>query len=83
MLLSTGIWVASLVPVVAVVKVKLVPLTLMVSPTAKLVPIESVEQACREFLALGADIEVLEPPELRARLATAARATAALYASGE
>jgi predicted DNA-binding transcriptional regulator YafY len=43
------------------------------------VPIESVEQACREFLALGADIEVLEPPELRARLAAAARATAALY----
>jgi hypothetical protein len=43
------------------------------------VPIESVEQACREFLALGADIEVLEPPALRARLAAAARATAALY----
>jgi predicted DNA-binding transcriptional regulator YafY len=47
------------------------------------VPIESEEQACREFLALGADIEVLEPPDLRARLAAAARATAALYASGE
>ena len=44
------------------------------------VAIESVEQACREFLALGADIEVLEPPALRARLAAAARATAALYA---
>jgi predicted DNA-binding transcriptional regulator YafY len=43
------------------------------------VPIESVEQACREFLALGADIEVLEPPALRARLAAAARDTAALY----
>ena len=43
------------------------------------VPIESVEQACREFLALGADIEVLDPPALRARLAAAARATAALY----
>jgi predicted DNA-binding transcriptional regulator YafY len=43
------------------------------------VPIESVEQACGEFLALGADIEVLEPPELRTRLAAAARATAALY----
>jgi predicted DNA-binding transcriptional regulator YafY len=42
-------------------------------------PIESVEHACREFLALGADIEVLEPAELRARLAAAARATAALY----
>ena len=44
-----------------------------------LVPIESEEQACREFLALGADIEVLEPPALRARLAAAARAAAALY----
>jgi len=43
------------------------------------VPIESVEHACREFLALGPDIEVLEPPALRARLAGAARATAALY----
>jgi predicted DNA-binding transcriptional regulator YafY len=43
------------------------------------VPIESVEQACREFLALGADIEVLEPLALRTRMATAARATAALY----
>jgi predicted DNA-binding transcriptional regulator YafY len=43
------------------------------------VPIESAEQACREFLALGADVEVLEPPALRARLAAAARATAALY----
>ena len=45
-----------------------------------IVPIESVEQACREFLSLGADVEVLEPPALRARLAAAARATAALYA---
>jgi len=43
------------------------------------VPIESVEQACHDFLALGADIEVLEPPELRSRLAAAAQATAALY----
>ena len=45
----------------------------------EVVPIESVEQACRDFLALGADIEVLEPPALRARLAASARATAALY----
>ncbi|MGH3230550.1 MAG: helix-turn-helix transcriptional regulator, partial [Streptosporangiaceae bacterium] len=44
------------------------------------VPIESVDQACREFLAFGADIEVLEPLALRAKLAAAARATAALYA---
>ncbi|MHC3468892.1 helix-turn-helix transcriptional regulator [Streptomyces sp. 7R007] len=33
------------------------------------VPIESVEHAHGEFLRLGADVEVLEPPELRARLA--------------
>jgi predicted DNA-binding transcriptional regulator YafY len=44
------------------------------------VPIESVEQACREFLALGPDIEVLVPAALRTRLAACARATAALYA---
>jgi predicted DNA-binding transcriptional regulator YafY len=42
-------------------------------------PIESLDHACATFLALGPDIEVLEPPELRARLAAAARATAALY----
>jgi predicted DNA-binding transcriptional regulator YafY len=43
------------------------------------VPIESVEQACREFLALGPDIEVLEPAALRARMAAIAQATAARY----
>jgi predicted DNA-binding transcriptional regulator YafY len=43
------------------------------------VPIESVEQACREFLALGPDIEVLEPAALRARMAATAQATAARY----
>jgi predicted DNA-binding transcriptional regulator YafY len=43
------------------------------------VPIESVEQACREFLAFGPDIEVLEPSALREQLAAAAQATVALY----
>jgi hypothetical protein len=38
-----------------------------------------VAQAWHDFLAPGADIEVLEPPGLRSRLAAAARATAALY----
>jgi len=40
-------------------------------------PDPGVEQACREFLALGADVEVLEPPALRARLAAAVTATGA------
>ncbi|KAB1149797.1 YafY family transcriptional regulator [Streptomyces luteolifulvus] len=33
------------------------------------VPIESVEHAAGEFLRLGTDVEVLEPPELRERIA--------------
>jgi len=47
--------------------------------TRATLPIESADHACREYLALGPDIEVLEPPDLRDRLAAAARATAALY----
>jgi len=43
------------------------------------VPIESVEKAAREFLACGDALEVLEPPELRERVASLAQATAALY----
>ena len=43
------------------------------------VPIESVERACREFLGFGPDVEVLEPASLRERIAAAARATAARY----
>ncbi len=42
-------------------------------------PVESTEFALRQFLALGPEIEVLDPPELRSRLAAAARATAVLY----
>jgi predicted DNA-binding transcriptional regulator YafY len=37
--------------------------------TVARVPIESVERAHGEFLRLGTDIEVLEPPELRERIA--------------
>ena len=44
-------------------------------------PIESLDHAHGMFLALGADVEVLEPPELRARLARTGRALAARYAS--
>ncbi len=45
------------------------------------VPIESIDHAAREMLKLGADAEVLEPAELRSRLAQAARAMLALYGS--
>lgn len=44
-------------------------------------PIESVDHAHGRFLALGADIEVLGPPELRSRLAETVGALAARYAT--
>ncbi|HVS85175.1 MAG TPA: WYL domain-containing protein [Gaiellaceae bacterium] len=40
---------------------------------------ESFEVAYRELLRRGPDVEVLAPPELRARVADAVRATAAMY----
>ncbi|WUH94074.1 WYL domain-containing protein [Streptomyces sp. NBC_00433] len=42
-------------------------------------PTESLDQAHAYFLSLGAEAEVLEPPELRDRLAATARALAAAY----
>ncbi len=48
--------------------------------TRALLPIESIDHAHGEFLALGAEIEVLGPPELRARMAETAAALAATYA---
>lgn len=50
--------------------------------TRAVLPIESVDHAHREFLAMGAEIEVLEPKELRTRLAATARALAERYAGG-
>ena len=47
--------------------------------TRAVLPVESTEFALRQFLALGPDVEVLGPPELRSRLAAAIRAAAALY----
>jgi predicted DNA-binding transcriptional regulator YafY len=44
------------------------------------VPIESVEHASVDFLRLGAEAEVLAPPELRAAMAAVAHRTSALYA---
>nr|WP_206327789.1 YafY family protein [Streptomyces sp. S3(2020)] len=43
------------------------------------VPIESVDHALGEFLRRGTDIEVLEPPELRERLARTAAELAEMY----
>jgi predicted DNA-binding transcriptional regulator YafY len=43
------------------------------------VPIESVGQALGDFLRLGADIEVLEPAELRHQIAQTARDLVVLY----
>jgi predicted DNA-binding transcriptional regulator YafY len=47
--------------------------------TRAVLPVESAELALRQFLALGPEIEVLEPPDLRARLAAAIHAAAARY----
>ena len=43
------------------------------------VPIESLIHAQQDFLRLGADVEVLEPAELRQRLAQTSRALARIY----
>lgn len=49
--------------------------------TVVTVPIESVDHALGEFLRMGADVEVMEPPELRARMAETVAVLAARYAS--
>ena len=46
------------------------------------VPIESLQHAQSSFLSLGAEVEILEPENLRARMASAAAALARLYAPG-
>jgi predicted DNA-binding transcriptional regulator YafY len=43
------------------------------------IPIESVEHAAGEIVRLGAEAEVIEPAELRARIAETAREMALLY----
>lgn len=43
-------------------------------------PIENVEWATRQFLFLGADVEVLQPRALRASLTAAPKSTASRYA---
>ena len=42
-------------------------------------PVVSIREAAADFLRWGAEIEVLEPPELRARMAEIAGQLAALY----
>lgn len=44
------------------------------------IPVESVEQASRDLLSLGAEGEVISPAPLRAAIAAEAAAVAALYA---
>lgn len=48
-----------------------------------ILPIESIDHAHHAFLALGTEVEVLQPPQLRARLAATARALATRYAADE
>jgi predicted DNA-binding transcriptional regulator YafY len=43
------------------------------------IPIESVDQAAAELIRLGTDAEVLEPAELRSRIAETARRLTDLY----
>ncbi|CAN5416241.1 hypothetical protein BH18ACT1_BH18ACT1_02600 [soil metagenome] len=43
------------------------------------IPIDSVELASAELVALGAELEVVDPPERRARLADVGRRIAALH----
>ncbi|MFF4302546.1 helix-turn-helix transcriptional regulator [Streptomyces sp. NPDC001601] len=47
------------------------------------VPIESVDHATAQFLRLGTEIEVLEPPELRARMARTIAELAERYGNRE
>ncbi len=43
------------------------------------VPIESVDLAARQFLRLGAEVKVIDPPALRTAIAEEAKKVAALY----
>jgi hypothetical protein len=45
------------------------------------IPIESIPHATAELLKFGADLEVIEPVELRAALRRAAQEMSALYGS--
>ncbi len=51
--------------------------------TRATIPIESIEHAVGELLRYGAEVEALEPPELRERLKDAIRALSTRYALNE
>jgi predicted DNA-binding transcriptional regulator YafY len=42
-------------------------------------PIESIDHAVSQLIRMGTEVEVLDPIELRVRLATTARALVAMY----
>lgn len=46
-----------------------------------LIRVESIEQGARQLLGFGAEVEVLEPPELRAEMLRQARRLTATYAN--
>ncbi len=46
-------------------------------------PVGAIWQAATELLKLGPEVEVLEPPELRTKMAELSRATADLYSSDQ
>jgi predicted DNA-binding transcriptional regulator YafY len=45
------------------------------------IPVGSERQACVSLLPFGVELEVLEPPELRVKMAELAAGLSALYAS--
>jgi predicted DNA-binding transcriptional regulator YafY len=47
------------------------------------IPIESIEQAAADLIRLGTDAEVLEPLELRCRIAATAQALSRFYGNGK
>jgi predicted DNA-binding transcriptional regulator YafY len=57
-----------------------VEVTVRAGGERRVMTFENLGQAQAELLRLGAGVEVLEPPELRDRLAETSRALAALYA---
>lgn len=71
-----------LLPIISVAAAEAVAATGAPDPsgwTMAEIPIESVADATRQLLHLGAEVEVLEPPALRASIAEVAERVAALY----